>query len=160
MPLNDIAPVINMGLLCVLIVWVAAIAYKARGWSVPVQDAKLRDLRNEMDLTTAATAGIRRGVDSAHNKADALQRELEHERTRHLDTSEAVVREVRSVGSQVQLLLEMRDELAEVRAQTLRVEQDLSSLACFEQQRAAKVDELPRFCPLRKIDCPLAQEAE
>jgi len=142
-PVHELVPTLNMLMLMAVLVWVAFIWVKARGWSVRSQDEKLRALRVD--------------VDSQQRKIDLSAREFAHDiRTRN-DSAEAMLREIRSIGELVSSLLTMRDELHDVKGQATTLEQDLRSLVCFEDARLRK-SELPGFCPLRKVECPIERE--
>ena len=127
---------------------------QSKDWTLPKQDAKLNELRLSVEATAARLDSNRRDIDAAHSKADALVREQEHLRRTHIDEQEALLKEVRSVGAQVSLLLSLRDELRDVKDQAVKLEQDISSLVCFEDEQLRK-QALPGFCPLRKIPCPV-----
>jgi len=118
---------------------------RSGAWTIPAQDMKLRLLRRDLDIV--------------HAKTDAIVRENVHFQREQNESKEALLREIRSVGSQVGLLLAMRDELSEMKDQTAKLEQDLTSLVCFEDAQARKAA-LPGFCPLRKIPCPIEEKSE
>jgi len=151
MSLHEWIPLFNTALLMVA-VW--AFHRISRGWTIPKQNALLQSLRADLDATSISVVATRRDVDGAHHKADALGRELEHDRRNVQDNMDALLREVRSVGAQVSTLLSMRDELHSVAAQATALERDLTSLVCFEDTQLRK-QQLPGFCPLRKVPCPL-----
>jgi hypothetical protein len=123
----------------------------SRQWNAPVQDSKLAQLRRDVDKSLDLGASNKREINAAHDKADATSRETDHSNRAHKDALEYMLKEIRSVGAHINSLLEMRDDLHEVRAQALKTEQDLSSLACFMNAS----QKLPGFCPLHKVDCPL-----
>jgi len=157
MPSEHWAPFVNMGLLILIVAWVAAIAYKARGWSVPVQDAKLIALRRDADTTYARSESNRRDIDAAHAKADAIKRDAEHWRREQTNENDALLKEIRSVGSQVEKLLTLRDEVQNIQGLAAKLEQEVTSLVCFEDAQL-RSQALPGFCPLRKIPCPVEGE--
>ncbi len=130
---------------------------QSRDWTIPQQDAKLEQLRRDIDASMIRGEANRRDIDAAHAKADAVSREHAHYRREQDDAKEALLREIRSVGAQVALLLTMRDELRDVKDQSTKLEQDLTSLVCFEDAQLKKAA-LPGFCPLRKVACPLNGE--
>jgi cell division protein FtsB len=146
--------------LCILAwrlgVMIKNLVQSSRDWTIPKQDAKLNELRLSVESTAVRVESSRRDIDAAHAKADALEREQSHLRRTHMDEQEALLKEVRSVGAQVALLLSLRDELRDVKDQTVKLEQDVSSLVCFEDEQLRK-QKLPDFCPLLKMDCPVGE---
>lgn len=144
--------------LCILAwhlgVMIKNLIQSSKDWTIPKQDAKLNELRLSVESTAVRLESNRRDIDAAHAKADALEREQGHLRRTHMDEQEALLKEVRSVGAQVALLLSLRDELRDVKDQTVKLEQDVSSLVCFEDEQLRR-QKLPSFCPLLKVDCPV-----
>jgi uncharacterized protein (DUF3084 family) len=131
---------------------------QSKDWTIPKQDEKLEQLRRDLEAANIRGEANRRDVDAAHAKADAVAREHGHYRREQDDAKEALLREIRSVGAQVALLLTMRDELRDVRDQSTKLEQDLASLVCFEDAQLRR-STLPGFCPIRKIECPINGES-
>ena len=104
-----------------------------------------------------AASALRRDVDLAHAKAEGVEREQLAYRREQAEMMESSHAEIRAVGLQVALLKEGRDTLRLEVDRVDQLERDLTSLACFERDRHAARD-LPGFCPLRQVPCPLAEE--
>jgi hypothetical protein len=117
----------------------------ARGWTTPAQDAKLRALRRDVDL--------------AYAKSDGVEREQLQYRREQNEMVEAIRAEIRAVGLQVTLLKEVRDTLRLEVDRVDQLERDLTSLACFERDKRTAA-QLPSFCPLRQVTCPLEKPGE
>jgi len=149
--------------LCVF-VWrlgrlVFSLLKQSKDWTIPKQDAKLEGLRRDIDAAVIRAESNRRDIDAAHSKADAVARDQEHYRREQMDEKDALLREIRAVGSQVALLLTLRNEVQDIQGLATRLEQDVTSLVCFEGAQLRKQN-LPGFCPLRKVPCPLNGEEE
>ena len=124
-----------LGVLCTGLM--VALFISSRNWTIPRQDALLRDLRHDVDI--------------AHGIADGVAREHDHEVCRNNDIAENQLAEIRKLGIQIHDLLKMRDQLREIDDRTVQLDQAVSALACSALQEQT----LPGFCPLHKVECPL-----
>jgi len=124
-----------LGVLCTGLL--VALFISSRNWTIPRQDALLRDLRYDVDI--------------AHGIADGVAREHDHEVRRNNDIAENQLAEIRKLGIQIHDLLKMRDQLREIDDRTVQLDQAVSALACSALQEQT----LPGFCPLHKVECPL-----
>jgi len=115
----------------------------SRQWTIPKQDALLRDLRHDVDI--------------AHGIADGVAREHDHEVRRNNDLAEKQLAEIKKLGMQIHDLLTLRDKVREIDDRTVQLDQAVSALACSEKAWMASN---PGYCPLHKVECPLAKPEE
>ena len=156
-----LAPLFNLGLLLVivvvLVVFVLWFRKMRNEWSAPRQAAELDHVQRKVEHAHDRIDRADRETIAAHNKADAIAREQDHYRRQQADVQERVLKEIRSLASQLGTFIALRDEVQDFRALATRLEQEVTSLVCFEDAQLRK-QSLPGFCPLRKIPCPAEGE--
>lgn len=144
-------PLFNTVVTFAVLVGLVHLVASARGWTLPVQDAKLRLLSRRVD---EADLTARRADDSAriaHDAIDTSVRELTKEFARvhsRLDDLTMIRESAR--------IMEDRVDASEQTLEQLKAQ--IASLRCAEV--AWHETEKPGYCPLHNTDCPLEVKAE
>jgi len=156
-----LAPLFNLGLLLVivvvLVVFVLWFRRMRNEWSAPRQAAEISQVQRKVEHAHDRIDRADRETIAAHNKADAIAREQDHYRREQADVQDRVIKEIRSLASQLGTFISLRDEVQDIRDLATKLEQEVTSLVCFEDSQLRK-QALPGFCPLRKIPCPIESE--
>ena len=159
--ITALAPLFNLGLLLIIVVLLILFVLwfrKTRNeWSAPKQAAEISQVQRKVEHAHDRIDRADRETIAAHNKADAIAREQDHYRREQSDVQDRVIKEIRSLASQLGTFISLRDEVQDIRDLATKLEQEVTSLVCFEDAQTRK-QALPGFCPLRKIPCPIEGE--